>query len=441
VIVLARAIECTGDSFRFKAIEVLKGRYSSPHFQLQGRAAFKGRTTENELDAARPGAFAGGCIADDYRINHNYVLFCSRTDHGLVVTGPPFSRVNEEVDGEQSPWTRAIRLYAEVAALDDGEAEYRALQDLLQRARSGLVPAVVPPQMSHGLEEYLGSPSHYMPWKVLKAMHSSARTKAERSAVLKAIAGCDYGGDRPEMNKFLKSLLGESFDDEDLLSVAAMASRVKEPAWVLRFLEAYTDQAEVARAIRLGADGSHIPAVLARLKKLTPQGVAGLAPLLARYPSAEAKRILEEKIQEANEKIQGRYDRYWYEAVGLAALGDETVVKWAIEDLRNGGGGGCCGLHHQILASSPLEEADRQAGVWIQENAAANVSALLQGYGDSPWPPRWERLTAIALGPGRKDYSVLRSLRRLLQPWAADGLKEARDLLAAIEEIEIPDRP
>jgi hypothetical protein len=442
VIVLARSEDFAGGTFIFRIQEVLKGSYPNLLFKVGGHDNFQGRTAEDDLISVREGALGGSCTAEDYRVGYNYVLFCDRTDGGLFVHGPPFSRINEEVDGEGSPWTQAIERYAEIAAFEDPEAEHVAIHDLLKKASERSDPSRCPPAMARDLAEYLGSPSRYMPWTVLEEMHVSARTDDGRSAVLKAMAGCTALSDRPKVRAFLRKLQMSSLGTDDLACIATLASRVQEFSSVGTLLELFTDQEEVGRAIRQGADASLIPAVVHKLPTLPPKGLALLAPLFDRFPSEEAKRILGERARMLATEIGGRYDDRWWDSVALAALGNEEVVDWAIADLERGRGGGCCGLHFYILAWSPLEKADRRAKTIIEDRRQErnDVWALLGGYEASPWPPRWDRLREIAMHPVRR-VSAMQSLRRFMNTRVEAGDEEAVELIAILHENELPAPP
>jgi hypothetical protein len=440
VIVLAHSESFSNGKFKFRTVKVLKGSQAGKSFEIKGYDQFQGRSPPNDLDHVRPGALAGSCIAFDYRVDHDYVLFCQRIDAGLSVSGPPFSRINEEVDGEASPWTRAVQRYCEVASLGDAESEYQALEDLLRQASSRSDPKNVPPAMAHGIEQYLGHPSSFMPWTKLKMMYDSARAEKDRSAILQAMADCNIDGekDRDGVRSLLGNLKNEDRSRKDLIAIAGMAARVRDSTWVEKFLEIYPeidkdeDQNQVARAIRRCAGDLHVPLMVQKMKLLEPRPFALLAPWLVQHPIPGSERLLNEEGNILRARIETNHDKHWWETVALATLGDEAIVDWAIDDLARGGGGGCCGLHDYILTWSPTEKADRQVKKIIQDNDAHSVWVIVGGYRDSPWPPRWDRLEEIALHPGR-HASVTKKLREFLLELASDGEEEARKLLKTLQ--------
>ena len=308
LIVLARSEHFDAGRFVFRVLDVIRGTYPNRLFDLEGSDDFEGRTAEHDLVSVRPGALSGSCTATDYRVGYTYVLFCRRIDTGLVVRGPPFSRINEEVDGMLSPWTQSIRRYAEIASLDDVEAEHLALQDLLETVSKEADPIRCPPVMAPGLEEYFRFPSRYMPWTVLETMYGSADTGVRRSAVLEAMAECRLPEDRVRVGAFIRTLPIETLDEDDLALAATLAWRARETSVVSRLLDRFSDQEELGRAIRDMADESLVPALIRKLPELPPKGQALLAPIFTRFPSEEARRVLAERARTLAAEIGKRYD-------------------------------------------------------------------------------------------------------------------------------------
>ena len=118
---------------RFQPVEAIKGP-SPSSLVLHGHDVFVGRTGELDLLDTRPGAYLGACIAHDYRVGRLYLLFLEQHEGGWAVREEPISRVNEEVDGPQSPWVRAVREYLRIGALPNQAARGAALHRLAQSA-------------------------------------------------------------------------------------------------------------------------------------------------------------------------------------------------------------------------------------------------------------------------------------------------------------------
>ncbi|HST36367.1 MAG TPA: hypothetical protein VLK25_07035 [Allosphingosinicella sp.] len=72
----------------------------------------------DELEAAHPLSYIGGCTRYIFPRGGTILLFLARDEHGaLVPLNPPFSRYAEDVASPDARWVRAVRLYAEIAAL------------------------------------------------------------------------------------------------------------------------------------------------------------------------------------------------------------------------------------------------------------------------------------------------------------------------------------
>jgi hypothetical protein len=75
-----------------------------------------------DLFSPNPGALIGGCTRYVFRRGMLLLLFLERDDEGrLRLAGYPFARSAEDVPSPDAPWVRAVRLYAEIAALPEAE--------------------------------------------------------------------------------------------------------------------------------------------------------------------------------------------------------------------------------------------------------------------------------------------------------------------------------
>ncbi len=72
-----------------------------------------------------PGAMMGGCVRYIFRRGMQVVLFLERDmrdgEGRLRLAGSPFARSAEDVPSPDAPWVKAVRLYAEIAALPEGQ--------------------------------------------------------------------------------------------------------------------------------------------------------------------------------------------------------------------------------------------------------------------------------------------------------------------------------
>jgi hypothetical protein len=88
---------------------------------VEGRYA-EAVSDPDELENAHPLSYIGGCTRYMFRRGGTILLFLARDERGtLTPLNPPFSRYAEDVASADARWVRAVRLYAEVAALPAGE--------------------------------------------------------------------------------------------------------------------------------------------------------------------------------------------------------------------------------------------------------------------------------------------------------------------------------
>src|SRR5688572_3573895 len=85
---------------------------------------------------------------------------------------------------------------------------------------------------------------------------------------LGAMAACRLPDDRSPVGAFVRTLPIESLEKDDLASAATLAWRARETSLASAFLERFTDQDELGRAIRDMADESLVPAVIRKLPGL-----------------------------------------------------------------------------------------------------------------------------------------------------------------------------
>ena len=84
------------------------------------------------------------------------VLFLERgTDGKLHLAGYPFARSAEDVPSPDAPWVKAVRLYAEVAALpkDQRKAALKARRDALRAQANDPNAALLAKDISRQLSQ------------------------------------------------------------------------------------------------------------------------------------------------------------------------------------------------------------------------------------------------------------------------------------------------
>ena len=105
-----------------RSLEVLKGGAQPSELRIRGYLSDDARevvaSKPKELHRPNPGALIGGCTRYIFKRGMLLVLFLKRGDDGkLALASYPFARSAEDVPSADAPWVKAVRLYAEIAAL------------------------------------------------------------------------------------------------------------------------------------------------------------------------------------------------------------------------------------------------------------------------------------------------------------------------------------
>ncbi len=116
--------------FRFNVLQVLKGNFKNSFLIHSGSDDFISGSKENDFSSVRSGISRGSCQADDYRIGHKYLLFLNKGKSGRRISGPLFTRINEEVVSRYSPWVIAVKHYIRISSLRNYEKEKIELKKL-----------------------------------------------------------------------------------------------------------------------------------------------------------------------------------------------------------------------------------------------------------------------------------------------------------------------
>jgi hypothetical protein len=406
VIVLAKSVAAEpsaddkrhpwGYAIRFEVEEVLKGDFRPSTLTLDGTLEFGGRGSEDDFSRARPGAYAGGCLAFDYRLNQHYVLFLawSELNERWSVTGPVFSRVNEEVDVPDSPWLKAVRHYLRVAALHDYDQEKTALRELRAQAAAGASPKMIPKALVGDIDRHFKTPSIAKSPADLMDLYEHAESDSARRDVLWGLVMTAPPAAKTLLRgQLLKETradwlgpLGQYFstvpDHEILGPLSQSWDRLPSDSWSRQTL---------LRALAKAAGPSDAP-IMTELLRKTADG--DQASILARWIVAQGSdtRVAIGILQSRLTDTPGDFTRY---QDALAILGDPAVVAWAekrmwsdskLTDWQTA----------NVLALSPLPEADAAARKIIESGDTKRIESLVTAYVYTNGSPRrWDRLDDI----------------------------------------------
>ena len=140
-IVVARAIDAKrgkydSNEISFEVEEILKGAPTKIVRDLSGGFGKPIHSDPEEITSANPEAFRGSCNRHTYRRGGKYVLMLRKdSEYGFVISGDPFSRINEDDFGPQSMWRLAIDAYLDIQKNPDRMAQIDAMAALVERGR------------------------------------------------------------------------------------------------------------------------------------------------------------------------------------------------------------------------------------------------------------------------------------------------------------------
>jgi hypothetical protein len=479
-IVLARAVRFQpapenpgwGD-VGFEIEEVVAGDVRAAALSLYGNLQFGGRSPDADFSSARPGAFFGGCMAEDYRLGHRYLLFLRQYGRGWRLAGPSFSRVNEEVDGPEAPWVQTVRLYVHVAVLHSYDQEKAALRRLRARAAAGKEPKAPAAALVADIDRHFATPGDAKSGPDLVALFRKASDDGVRLQAIWALAHAAS----PEMKGFMRSLLAGETRADWLTALGSYFEVVQDPAAfasLAGIYGRYPPDAPQRRAIVEGLQSAAGPGDLQRMLELLRGSSTSEASSLA-FGFARHGRDPRPAIAELHRRIttENAYTRDLSLALTLAGLGDAVVVEWAERVVEPdpadagsvdagsgeaGSGAGDAGSTSVsnvsqpsrpskddrwtaacVLAVSPLAAADSAA----RELIAAGDPALLDSFIQAAVfqharlnPHRWDRLEDV-LRLHARNAAVLEMLERQLQFMRDWGIPEdqamAVPLLSRVE--------
>lgn len=454
VIVLAKSAgwEPSAGAVRFEVEEVLKGDFRPATVTLEGQLDFAGRGSEDDFSQARPGAYAGSCLAYDYRLNHHYVLFLEweELNGKWSVHGPAFSRVNEEVDVPASPWLTAVRQYLQVAALHDYDKEKLALRELREKAASEEGAKTLPKALAKDIDRHFQAPSLAKSPADLIGLYEHAGSDTVRREALWAIALNAPPAARDLLRaQILKETLPDRLTPLGIYFAAVPDHEILGPLaqnWDRLSSDSWT-RTELLRALVKAAGPSDAPILAGLLRKASDDEQATLLAQWFASPGNDP-RIAIDIMHGRLEDTPGDFTRY---QDSLAVLGDPAVVAWAAERIWLDPKLEIGQTAARVLAFSPLPAADAAARKVIETGGPQRTQWLVMAFTDplvaNTNPRRWDRLEDILrtqstnkplLETLKTDFFYLRRKGTDEDKAAANRLFErTRDTLAALRRPSV----
>jgi hypothetical protein len=439
-VVLARAVRFSPSpehpefgKLTFEVEEVLAGDFRDASLTLDANLeAFAGRTPEDDFSAARPTAAA--CIAEDYRLGGRYLLFLRRYSRRWGLSGPGFSRINEEVNGPDSPWVQAVRRYLSVAALHDYERENVALRRLRARAAAGGEAKALAGALVADIDRHFRTPSDAKSGADLVELFRKAPSERVRLDALWALAHTAP----PEAKGFMRRTLLQETRTAWLEPLGRYFAAVEDhslfghlAAFYARYPPDAAQRGAVAEALAAAAGSGDARRLFALLRGSSDSEAVKLAAGFARQGRDPRPAIadLHRRLPEND------YGRDPFMAMALAIMGDAQVVEWAEQAVRPPRASDADREYAVfVLAVSPLAAADAA----VRELIAAGDPQLLEQFVDGfnlPMarfnPRRWDQLEEI-VRMHAANPAILSTLERQVEYLHAVGTREERVMTAPL---------
>jgi hypothetical protein len=409
-IVIAKAVDAIsgkdpGDSeIELEITSVLKGIGKvGERIRVRGYTLrYLGASAKDSFARARKGAYAGSCTAYDYKIGKHYLLFLGEYDGKWDTRGDPFTRVNEEVEPKNDPWTIAVKKYIEIAALPKLEERKKQFDALIARGKQPKA-STTDKAIGEDIAAHLVRPTPYKSFAELDEMYRVA-DGLTRNAIVQAIGG---GGDVAARG-FMKDLVAavragtSSVDKEFALdAIGAYYQKVSDPPVLAQIAELYVELGSKAKQERWEvmwllirrADASHVKVMERALAGADDEEAGRLVEYFAKSPSETSRKNIAKRVN-------GAYADKWELAIGLASLGDKDVIAWAGKTIASPAkrGDDRRFVATYAIAMSPLREGDALVPKVIA-NGGEDLVTLIQGYQKARHPNADRRLAEIAKLP------------------------------------------
>jgi hypothetical protein len=411
-------------TFTFRVLERFKGKFTNDTVTVEGDTNWSPWGDPNDFSYSKPDH--GPCNPTDYKVGSTYVLLLGSFRGEWHVSGPPFTRVNVEVEGTNAPWVQAVRHYSRIAAMKDYEKEKEALSELSKKA-SRKEPAC-PLALVSDIDTHFNKATEHESGDDLLRLYEKDKSWDARERVLWACAR----GKKPEAKQFVLELVRSRDWRNIVWPVCSYIAELKlreclEPlaGYYIEFADD-REQPIIAHALACIA-GSQDQALMQKVLIAWDGAEAmQLGRWFTEYPSPEA-------LKWYRGRVNNKYDKEWELTFVLAGLGDPDVVEWAKEFQKKSGENRWMAFY--VLALSPLPAADALVQEIVHGKDVDGIIFLVQGYQDSKNPRRLQRIESVAARDG-KTKKLIFWLRRTLGSMVSQGDEHARTLLNKLPVVE-----
>ncbi|MGQ0541338.1 MAG: hypothetical protein ACT4O9_05730 [Blastocatellia bacterium] len=417
VIVLAEPFSKIGNKVEFRIKEVMKGDFGNKEFTAsEVHTSCMDITFSLQQETTLPPLLA----AKVPKRIPKYLLFLERSTDNWRLSIQATEAMNSPIWDEQSSESLlAVRQLIRVSDRNDYEAEKRELKELRRIAKSGRQPKKYPKSLVKLIDDHLKSPTPNKTFQDLIEIYGQSESDAQRD-VLWALAK----GGHKEAAEFFTRMFNSPIPLNYVGPISQYIITTRNEALLLRLGRNYPTLNKSSRwplmwALIKTADGRHTDLMMAALKSADKEEAGRLAEWVVRYPNEEAVEIVKRLVA-------GAYQENWELTFELAGMGDPGTISWAKEFMKKDDKDRWMAFY--TIAYSPLDEAGRLAMDIIKGTDSRGLISLIQGYGESHNPRKYERLSEIVRLP-KKDSEVEHWLRRTIETMNENGDTRASELL------------
>jgi hypothetical protein len=401
----------------FTIIEVLKGDVTEKTLSTWAfgdPAKYSGAGTLGDFSRARPGTYEGMGIALDWKSDATYLLLLSKTKDQWSVGVSSLSRDREEVIAND-PWITAVKHYIRIGSLNDYTRQKEALLALHKSAAEGRDPAAFPPGLVADIDRHFSMPYPSLSYADLREFYDNAKEERMKRQALYAMAQARYKEAAPLLREGLKRpditfgvMADYMVDTQDAEGLATLFSI---------YAKFYADRPDsrdsLATALIRFAGPKDTPAMLEMLKVANPRAAEAFLPWFIAHAPKDALPEYHKRVKDYSDNT------VWRLTIGLAKLGDEDVVKWALQELRNADRhpeekqGALAGL--VILGFSGTAAAAAELRQRLPALSTSLTGSVISVLGDpvNANPNRWDLLAGMAKHAA-KEPEIAKALRARL---------------------------
>ena len=347
---------------------------------------YYGKGKKYDFSKARPGAYTGGCIAHDYALEKYYLLFFYSNKKIYHIRSTTFCRVNEEVDEKNDPWVYAVMEYIRISKIDGLNKQHQEMKKIIKRGKSKGANKIEQ-ELSRDLQYHLKTATPYKSFKELKIMYNKA-IGSRKKDIIQVIGNSNDKEALSFMKKQIKRIpkkcptvkrrykrdyriinvvsayFKDIYDNDTIVSLSHIFLKTRPCNDDVRW--------QIIDLLLKQAKAKHKKLLLQIMAKATDKEFETLSKWFIKHPSAKVTARLKTLLK------NDYYEKYDI-ALILSAMGDESVLEWAIKEIKLERENEDLWVPFYIIGRSPLKKACYE-GKKIIKKQDNNLESFIQSF-------------------------------------------------------------